>query len=80
MSSSYTYVKELELLILDKLLPVYEKHQKSQGVLNPLSGINQDLLSQIKAKKKHPALLHLLNPELKVDYHHYHIVHDLYCL
>jgi hypothetical protein len=57
MSSSYTYVKELELLILDKLLPVYEKHQKSQGVLNPLSGINQDLLSQIKAKKKLPALL-----------------------
>ena len=57
MSSSYTYVKELELLILDKLLPVYEKHQKSQGVLNPLSGINQDLLAQVKAKKKLPALL-----------------------
>lgn len=57
MSSSYTYVKELELLILDKLLPVYEKQQKTQGVLNPLSGINQDLLNQIKAKKKLPALL-----------------------
>lgn len=57
MNSSHTYVKELELLILDQLLPVYEKYQKTAGAVNPLQGINPELLKQIKTKKKLPALL-----------------------
>jgi len=57
MTFSHSYVKELELLILETLLPVYEKHQIAKGVLNPLKDINSDLLVQIKSKKKLPALL-----------------------
>ena len=57
MQFSHNYVKELELLILDTLLPVYEKHLKQKGVIDPLKGINPDLLAQIKSKKKLPALL-----------------------
>ena len=54
---NYTYIKELELLILDVLLPVYEKHQTAAGIRDPLKSINPDLLSQIKSKKRLPALL-----------------------
>jgi len=57
MNSSHTYVKELELLILDKLLPVYEKYHRAKGAQNPFHGISQDLLKQIKEKKQLPALL-----------------------
>lgn len=57
MNFSHTYVKELELLILETLLPTYEKYQKSIGINNPLTDINPDLLKQIKPKKKLPALL-----------------------
>lgn len=57
MNSSHTYVKELELLILDQLLPVYEKYQKAAGAVNPLQGINPELIKQIKTKKQLPALL-----------------------
>ena len=57
MNSSHTYVKELELLILDQLLPVYEKYQKAAGATNPLQGINPELIKQIKTKKQLPALL-----------------------
>lgn len=54
---SHSYEKELELLVLDTLLPAYEKLQKEKGVREPLKEINPDLLAQIKAKKKLPALL-----------------------
>ena len=57
MQLSFNYVKELELLILETLLPVYEKHQKQKCIIDPLKGINPDLLAQIKSKKKLPALL-----------------------
>ena len=57
MQLSHNYVKELELLILDTLLPVYEKYQKSKGIVDPLKCINADLLAQVKSKKKLPALL-----------------------
>jgi hypothetical protein len=53
----HSYVTELELLILDVLLPVYEKYNKSKGILNGLDGINPRLLSQIKSTQKLPALL-----------------------
>lgn len=53
----HSYVTELELLILDVLLPVYEKHNRAKGLENPLQGINPRLLAQIKSVKKLPALL-----------------------
>lgn len=53
----HSYVTELELLILDRLLPVYLKYNEERNVLNPLQGINKKLLDQIKANKNLPALL-----------------------
>jgi hypothetical protein len=53
----HSYVTELELLILDTLLPVYEKYNKSKGIQDSLYGINPRLLAQIKGAKKIPALL-----------------------
>lgn len=53
----HSYVTELELLILDVLLPVYEKHNKAKGLQDPLAGISPRLLAQIKSVKKLPALL-----------------------
>jgi len=57
MSISHTYVKELEILILNTLLPSYISYQQSKGNKNPLKDINPELLSQIRAKKELPALL-----------------------
>lgn len=57
MNFSHNYTKELELLILDELLPVYEKYQRSKGVTDPLKHINSELLKQITSKRKLPALL-----------------------
>lgn len=54
---SFSYVQELEHLILDTLLPSYLIVQKSRGVLDPYQGMNKKLISQIKAKKKVAALL-----------------------
>ncbi len=51
-----SYTKELELLIVDKLLPVYEKYWREKGVPNPYQGINPDLLAQVKKVKTLPAL------------------------
>ena len=57
MTIAHSYTKELENLILDVLLPIFEKYQKSKGVLNPLKDINPGLLSQLRVKKKLPRLL-----------------------
>lgn len=54
---NYLYIKELEFLILDTLLPSYISHQKSLGNKNPLEGINTSILKQIRAKRELPALL-----------------------
>lgn len=54
---SHSYVKELELLVLDTLLPAYEKLQRAKGVKDPLKEINPELLAQIRTKKQLPALL-----------------------
>lgn len=57
MPNQHTYVKELEELILNRLLPVYIKYQTGIGNREPLKGINPDILSQIRAQRKLPALL-----------------------
>ena len=54
---NFSYTKELETLILDTLLPAYEREQKRKGIKNPLCEINKDLLDQVKSKKKLAALL-----------------------
>lgn len=53
----HSYVTELELLILDVLLPVYEKYHIAKGNKNPLKDINPRLLDQVTRAKKLPALL-----------------------
>lgn len=57
MSLNHSYTKELENLILDTLLPAYVKYQKALGVINPLQGINENILREVKKTKKLPALL-----------------------
>lgn len=52
-----TYVEELEELIIDKLLPTYEKYWRTKGIPNPLQGINEELLKKMKVAKRLPALL-----------------------
>ena len=57
MTLNFSYQKELETLILDRLLPVYIKAEKAKGNMNPLKDINLALLSEIKKHKVLPALL-----------------------
>lgn len=52
-----TYVEELEELIIETLLPSYEKYWRAKGIPNPLQGINTELLKKMKIAKRLPALL-----------------------
>jgi hypothetical protein len=54
---NHSYVKELETLILETLLPVYTNYQVRMGISDRYSGINPQLLKLIKEKKRLPALL-----------------------
>lgn len=56
MTLNHSYLRELEHLVIDTLLPVYEKYERSRGSVNPLADINPELLRQIKAKKQIPVL------------------------
>jgi protoheme ferro-lyase len=51
------YVKELEDLISETLLPVYLEHYRLLGKPSPISGINSRLLEAMRAKPKVPYLL-----------------------
>jgi hypothetical protein len=57
MSNSYSYTTELEQLIINTLLPVYEKYYKEHNISDAYSGIDPELLRQIKRKKVVAALL-----------------------
>ena len=57
MSLNFSYVNELEFLIIDTLLPVYANYQARMGSKDRYAGINPEILKLIKAKKKLPALL-----------------------
>lgn len=57
MSLQFSYVKELETLIVDTLLPVYANYQTRMGVTDRYQGINPELIKLIKTKKKLCALL-----------------------
>jgi hypothetical protein len=51
------YVKELEKLIIDVLLPVYVEHARLTGRKDALKDINSDLLAAMKKRRKIPVLL-----------------------
>jgi hypothetical protein len=51
------YVKELEKLIIDTLLPVYVEHARLTGRKDALKDINSDLLAAMKKRRKIPAIL-----------------------
>jgi len=55
--SHVTYTRELEVLILDTLLPIYYKYYNEKGIKPTKLDINPDLLKQIKKKTILPALL-----------------------
>lgn len=57
MSTQPKYTAELEALILDVLLPVYEQHCRQRGIASLKSEINPELLKQLRKKKTLPRLL-----------------------
>ena len=57
MSFNHSYTSELEALILNELLPIYESAQLAKGVRDPLASINPKLLKQIASRKRLAALL-----------------------
>lgn len=56
MSTQPNYTAELEALILDVLLPVYEQHCRQRGIGMLRTEINPELLKQLKKKKTIPRL------------------------
>lgn len=56
MSTQPNYTAELETLILDVLLPVYEQHCRERGIASLRSEINPELLKQLRKKKTVPRL------------------------
>jgi len=57
MSTQPNYTAQLETLILDVLLPVYEQHCLDRGISSLKSEINPELLKQLRKKKTLPRLL-----------------------
>lgn len=55
--STLTYTRELEVLILETLLPVYNRYYREKGIKKPNLDIHPELLKQIKIKAILPALL-----------------------
>lgn len=51
-----SYVQELEYLIINTLLPVFDDYYRQRGELPPYTSINPDLLKQIKKRKSVPRL------------------------
>ena len=51
------YVKELEKLIIDVLLPVYVEHARLTGRKEALKEINSDLIAAMKKRRQVPVLL-----------------------
>lgn len=51
-----SYTKELEVLITEKLLPIYIAYFTEKGLDPDFTNINSDLLKQINMRKQVPAL------------------------
>lgn len=56
MTLNRSYTAELELLITDTLLPIFDAHYRGKGQLPPYTDINPELLKQIRKTKSVPAL------------------------
>lgn len=65
MSTQPNYTAQLETLILDVLLPVYEQHCKQRGIAPLKSEINPELLKQLRKKK---TVARLFQPKVKDDF------------
>lgn len=52
-----SYVTELEFLITNTLLPIFDKYYREKGQLPEYTTIPPELLKQIKRRKQVPALL-----------------------
>ena len=57
MQNQQVYIKELETLILEILLPVYERYHKDRGSINYMREIDPKLLQKAKQKKTLAKLL-----------------------
>lgn len=57
MSNSVSYTWELEQLILNTLLPAYEKYCSEHNIKDMYKGVDPSLIKQIKRKKVVAALL-----------------------
>lgn len=57
MSDETKYTRELELLIVRTLLPVYEKYCSEHNIDIYKSGVPLPLLTKVKQRQKLPALL-----------------------
>lgn len=57
MSNSNSYVVELEQLIANKLLPIYEAYCKQNNLPDNFLLLDPKLIQQVKHKKKVAALL-----------------------
>lgn len=59
MSTIFTHnrVLELETLILDTLLPIYEKYYRETGAYQPPNKLLNELTESIKSRHKLPVLL-----------------------
>jgi hypothetical protein len=62
MSTQPNYTAQLEVLILDVLLPVYEQHCRQRGISMLRTEVNPELLKQLQ-KKKTVARLFLPKPK-----------------
>ena len=51
------YVSELENLIVNKLLPTYNRYYMERGLEVPYDKTTQNLLAKIREQKELPALL-----------------------
>lgn len=56
MTLSRSYSAELECLISETLLPIFDAYYREKGKLPPYTSINQSLLKQIKQRRQVPAL------------------------
>ena len=65
MSTHPNYTAQLEALILDVLLPVYEQHCRARGIASLRSELNPELLKQLKKKK---TVARLFMPKVKDDF------------
>jgi|DEB19_MinimDraft_2_1074335.scaffolds.fasta_scaffold03575_9 hypothetical protein len=57
MQNQELYIKELETLILETLLPVYERYHRDRGSFNYMNIIDPKLLKQVKVAKVKAKLL-----------------------